>query len=565
MELKHWLAKRKTSLEQPRTYVEPIWRDIRQYYEPNLGKAMLDGDPSATRGQREDEKILNSEPRNLLHRMAAGLQSGITNQARQWFRFITLDKRLAEHGPVRKWLSTVTDVVQGAMNRSNIYPSLDQIYMHLGAFGTSAGLIVPDNENTVHLHISDEGAYWIAENRRGRVSYLLRRIDMTVAQLIEEFGEGWMPDKIMQDMKAARLETSYQVWNLICPHDPDRILDVKRDRPFVSIYWIDGHADNNAGILAIRSFPYNPIIAPRWAIINAQPYGVGCGEIGLGDAKQLQRQEMDKLRLIAQEVDPALIAAASMKGEPINVGPGGVTYAADHAIGTYGRGGAPVQRLFETHQQIQGILMAIDATEKKIAKSFYADLFSMMLNLNLNPKQMTAREVNELNSEKVALLGPILTRLNTDLLDPLVDSIFYICSESGMIPPPPPELEGTAIKTEYVSALHIDQQSGTKLSGLYRIAEFVGGLVQYQPNVTDKVDFDQMVDEIAMALVEPGVIRSDNDVEQIRRERVEQERQIRQAEMMAKSAPAMARAAKDLSSVQPGNGSALDAAMGVPS
>ena len=38
-ELKRWLSKRKSSLENARRPMEAIWRDIRLYYEPNIGKA----------------------------------------------------------------------------------------------------------------------------------------------------------------------------------------------------------------------------------------------------------------------------------------------------------------------------------------------------------------------------------------------------------------------------------------------------------------------------------------------------------------------------------------------
>lgn len=564
-ELKGWLGKRKSSLLATRVPMEPLWQEIREHYEPNLGKALIEGSPDNRRAEREDDKILNTEPRNLLHRLGAGLQSGITNQARQWFRFSVLDKRLGEHPAIRKWLADVTEIVQNAMNRSNIYPSLDQIYMHLGAFGTSAGLLYPDEQNSLHVYVVDEGAYWIAEDRRGRVNMLMRRSEPTIAQLVEDFGEGWLPDQIKALVDQGKLEERFTVWNLVCPHDPKRIQDVRADRLFVSVYWIEGQSDPNNGIIAIRSFNYNPILAPRWAVLSSSPYGVGCGEIGLGDNKQLQRLELDKLRIVAQEVDPAMLAAASMKGQPIRTHPGGVTYAPDQAMGAPGRGGAAIQRLFETGKQLQPLLLAIEATERRLGKTFFTDLFSMMLTLSMDPKQKTAREVNELSGEKVAMLGPILTRLNTDLLDPLCDAAFYVCYETGLLPPPPPELEGAQLKTEYVSSLHVEQQSTTRLSGLYRVLEFAGSIAQFKPDIWDKVDADEAVDIAGTALVEPGIIREDKVVTQIRQARADQEMRAAQAEQSSRLMPAAARAAKDMSQIKPGTGSALDAIAGVPS
>ena len=557
-ELKQWLGKRQASLEQERLPMESLWRDVRLHFEPFLGKGLIDGDPDSRVSEREDESIYNTEPRILLHRMGAGLQSGITNQARQWFKLATVDKKLAEYPTVRKWLDQSTEIVQSAMNRSNVYPALDQLYMHLGCFGTSAGLVVPDDENVAHVHIVDEGNYWIAENRRGRVETLLRRRSMTVGTLIEEFGEGWLPDQVMERAKQGRLEERYTVMNLVCRHDPARFKDVQRERLFVSVYWLDGqNNDTNAGILAIRSFSYNPILAPRWAV-HGSAYGVGCGILGLADAKQLQALELDKLKLVEAEVDPAMAAPASMKGLPIDTGPGGITYYDPIAMG--GRaGGIPVGRLFETRQQIQAVLLAIEATEKRLGRTFYSDLFSMMLNLDMQAKPMTAREVNERSAEKVAQIGPILTRLNNDLLDPLVDAIFALCAEADEFPVRDAILEEQPLRIEYVSSLHVEQQSATRMSGLFKLAEFVGGLAQFKPDIVDKCDFDEMVDVASVAMTEHGVVRDDKSVREIRKARADQEAQIRQAEVTAKSVPAVSRAAKDLSQTPLGTGSALDA------
>ncbi len=556
-DLREWLKKRKASLEQARFPIESQWRDIRLNFEPFLGKALIEGDPNTRSAEREDEKILNSEPRTLLHRMGAGLQSGITNQARSWFKLNCMDKQLTELSHIRKWLDDATEIVQAAMNRSNFYPAFHLEYIHLAQFGTACGLVVPDSENIVHIHVIDAGAYWIAENRRGRVDTLLRRMDMTIANLVEEFGEGWLPEAIKEKVKAGQLEERVIVWNLVCRHDPKRIKDIDEKRAFASVYWLDvtGEAAND-GIIAIRSYGYNPIIAPRWAVFGSA-YGVGCGMIGLADAKQLQVLELDKLKLVAAEVNPAMQAPASMKSTPIDTGPGGLTFYPDSIGGSRDR--SPVTRLFETREQIAAILLTIDAVEKRLGKTFFTDLFAMMINLNMAPKpQTTAREVNELSSERVALLGPVLTRLNVDMLDTGVDAVFALCAEAGALPPAPPELIDVALRIEYVSSLHVDQLASTRMGGLFKLSEFVAALAQLFPSITDKVDVDEMVDIAAGAFVEHGVVRDDKAVAAIRQARADQQAQALKAEQIARAVPAMAGAAKDLSQTKMDQGSALD-------
>lgn len=554
--LRQWLDKRANSLREIRRPFESLWEDIRQHYEPSLGKAINSTLVDLTAANRDDAKIINSSPRILLHRMAAGLQSGITSQARQWFRLRTHDAKLSEHASIRAWLDAATESVGALFARSNVYPALDQIYMHLGAFGTSAAVVAADSEVGMHVSVADEGSYWIAENRRGRVDTLLRRIEMTVAVAVAEFGEGWMPQTVSQKIEQGRLEDRVTVWHLVCPNDGDkRFADIASDRPFASVYWLDGKVpDPEQGILAIRSFGFNPIIAPRWMVAGSA-YGIGCGQIGLPDAKQLQTLELDKLKLVEQEADPAVIAPDSMKDEPIYSGPGGITYYPASAGVANGR--PPVGRLFDTRQQLVAVLSAIEATEQRLSRTFYSDLFALMINLNMQPKTMTAREVNELSAEKVALLGPILTRLNCDMLDPLVDAGFYLASENGLLPEPPDAMRGMDLRVEYVSSLHMEQVAASRLGGLMRIAEFTGALAAMNPEAVDKFDADQAIDIAAQTLVEHGVVRDDKAVAAIRQARAQAQQQVAQAEAAAQQA----RAAKDLSEAQLGTGSALDATL----
>jgi hypothetical protein len=559
-ELRQWLDTRRKSLESSRLPFESLWRELRSNFEPYLGRALDPNNPDDRLASREDDKIYNTEPRILLHRMAAGLQSGITSQAQQWFRLRCRDTRLSEASTVRRWLDKSTEAVNALFARSNVYPALDQIYLHLGCFGNSAALALPDDEFGMHMHVIDEGAYWIAENRRGRIDTLLRRMEMTLSVAAAEFGVQLLPESEQERIKNGRHEDRLTVWHLIAPNDGKRFKGIPADsRPFVSVYWLEGKHNNDAeaGIVAIRSFGYNPIIAPRWFVFGSA-YGIGCGQIGLSDAKQLQALEFDKLKLIEQEVDPSLIAPDSMKDEPIFSGPGGVTYYPEQGQ----RGSPAIGRLFDSRTQIDAILLAIQATEGRLARTFYSDLFAMLINLNMRPKQMTAREVQELASEKVALLGPILTRLNTDMLDPLVDAGFAIAAAQGLLPQAPDIIQGQDLRVEYVSSLHMEQQSATRLGGLIRLAEFTGAIAGFIPTVVDKLDGDQTIDIAAQVLVEHGVVRDDKAVAALREERARQQAAQEQQAAMAQQAKAV----KDLSQSPVGQEgqTALDVAIQQP-
>ena len=92
-------------------------------------------------------------------------------------------------------------------------------------------------------------------------------------------------------------------------------------------------------------------------------YGKGLGEMSLPDCKELQKLEEYLLRMIANEAEPAMIAPSSMKGQPINMFPGGVTFY----DGMMQSGTAPVGRLFQTQEGIDKVDIKIRDIASRIA------------------------------------------------------------------------------------------------------------------------------------------------------------------------------------------------------
>lgn len=587
-QLRRWLNARKSALERHRSPHESKWRQIREVYCPTLGHG-LDGDTDMNQAsaRRDDDKIFNSTPRILLSKLAAGLQSGITNQARQWFVFRAKDKKAAKQVSVRTYCGKITDILHARMNASNIYTALDQIYLRLGAFGQSAALLVPDDEAVLRLIVADEGAYWLDEDRRGRVDTMLRRMRMPLRQLREEFGSENLPHDILDALERGNLEDDRTVYNLVCPmadlpHGLD-VRDIPAGREVASFYWLDASSDGTFGILAIRSYDYNPVIAPRWMVNGLTVYGCGPGEIGLGDAKELQEIELASLRLTELESNPPMAAPADLKGFPIDTGPGGVTY---YNPSPSGGSFVPVQRLFETRQSIEAVETKSGAVTARLNQIFYTDLFAMLLNLETRKTPRTATEVQELSSEKVSLLGPVLTRLNNDLLKPLVEAAWHIVytraaeeaedagdDPLGILDTPPALLNGAqtdengeadVLEIEYTSTLHAEQLATSRLSGPFRFVEFYGGVqnVLQQQELADNIDGDKMLRAAAEILDSAGYIRDERDVEKIRQGRAEAAEARERTALEAQAAQAQAQNAqsvKDLAEARLTDGeSALD-------
>jgi len=288
-------------------------------------------------------------------------------------------------------------------------------------------------------------------------------------------------------------------------------------------------------------------------VMGANTYGTGPGSVALGDIRQLQLEQKRKAQAIDKMVDPPLTGPSSLREEVIDTLPGGTTWH-DGIDGP----GAGLRPVYEVNPRINELALDIRDVQERIKRAYYEDLFMMLA--SSDRREITAREIDERHEEKLLGLGPMLERLHNELLDPCIDTAFEYASEAGILPPPPPELQGQEISVEYISVMaQAQKMAGT--ASMERFVSFAGNLAGTNPDVLDKVDFDQTVDEYGdMMGVPPRMIRSDDQVAALRQQRAQREQQAQaamEANQMAATASQGAQAAKLLSEADTGNGNLL--------
>ena len=173
-----------------------------------------------------------------------------------------------------------------------------------------------------------------------------------------------------------------------------------------------------------------------------------------------------------------------------------------------------------------------------IRAAFYVD----QLQLQTGP-QMTATEVLQRNEEKMRLLGPVMGRLQSELLQPLIQRSFKLMLRKGRLDVPPEELQGQDIDIEYVSPL-AKAQKLTDLQSMMRGLEVLLQLGQSLP-VMDYIDDDGLVKYLVDVAGMPAkVIKSNEEVAALREQQAQQQAQLAQqqqemmnAEQAQKAAP----------------------------
>lgn len=522
------------------------WQDISQYILPRSGRYVV---TDANKGDRRHGKIYDSTGTRALRVLSAGLMAGMTSPARPWFRLATADPDLMEYAPVKTWLQDVTTLMRDIFQRSNTYRALHALYEELGAFGTASSLLLPDFEDVVRHYPLTAGQYMIATDSRGEVSTLYREFQMTVSQMVEQFGRDAVSQQVRNLFDTGNgLDTWVRVTQVIEPRrDRDPKMRDAANMPFASCYFETG-GDGPDKILRESGFEDFPALAPRWRTTGDDVYGEGPGAEALGDIRQLQQEQLRKAQGIDYQTKPPLQVPTAYKNREIDTLPGGVSYV--DQTGPHDG----IRSAFDVRLELNHLLADIQDVRQRIREAFYSDLFLLIATDKRN-QRATAAEIAETHEEKLIMLGPVLERLHNELLKPKVDLTFVAMLRAGIVPPPPQELQGLDLNVEFVSML-AQAQRAVGLASVDRLVGTVGQIAAAKgdPALWDKLDTDQIVDAYSDMLgVDPTLIVADNKVALIR----EQRAQAQQAAQQAAALEQAAGTAKDLAAASTSGQNAL--------
>jgi hypothetical protein len=532
------LLARKAALWNERSSWVTHWREISEYQQPRAGRFVV---TDRNRGDKRANHILDNTAVFGARTLAAGLMSGVTSPARPWFRLEIQDKDLMDSGPVKAWLHDTAALLRAIFAASNTYRALHTIYEELGLFGTGCSIVLPDFETVLHHHPLTIGEYALASNGKGEVDTVCREFQMTVEQMVGQFGRESCSTTVQSLYDRGNYDQWVDVIHMISPrHDRDTRKRDARNMRFASCYLEPGKEDADK-YLSESGFERFPALAPRWVVTGTDIYGTSPGMECLGDVKQLQHQQLRKGQAIDYQVNPPLQVPTKYRETAKARLPGGVFYVDSMGQNT------GVRSAFEVRLDLQHLLMDIQDVRERIRSAYYADLFLMLASDNRSG--ITATEVAERHEEKLLMLGPVLERLHNELLSPLIDTAFDFAARAGILPEAPPELEGLDLNVEFISVL-AQAQRAVATQGMDRLLGTVGQMAAVKPEVLDKLDFDQIVDDYGEAYgVNPKVIVPDDAVVALRQQRA----QAMQAAQSAATAPQVVESAKTAGEIDVAN------------
>ena len=537
------------------------WREIADYMLPRRYKWIITPNQMA-RGSPINQHILDSTGTLAARNLASGMMSGMSSPTRQWFQLRVGMIDSTQTSPVSLWLAEVERLMRLVMQVSNFYTSLATFYFDLVIFGTASMLIYEDFDNVIVCYNPCLGEYYVDMDDLFEPKILYREFTLTVSECVQWFGvENCSPAiRALWENQGASLTRELVVAHAIEPNTSP-YFGIPKHFSTREVYWEwggsaspQGGANYGQGFLRKRGYHESPAIVGRWDLVSNDAYGRSPGMDALPDVKQLQLETRRKAQAIDKHVNPPLVADIQLKNQPASLLPGGVTYVSGMNQSAY-TGMRPV---YTVQPDFRGMMEDLNEVRDRIKKTFFNDLFQTASQYETR-SNVTAVEWDLRKSESLVMLGPVLERLQHEVLSPIIERTFAVMSRGGIIPPAPAEVQGQAIDIGYRSMLAVAQDAA-QATGIERMLGLAGNLVGVDPAVMDNIDIDYSFDKYSSLLNnDPRMIRSPAELIQIRQARAQQQAQAQQAEMAEK----MAQGAKTLSETDVGGGAnALQAMMG---
>ena len=519
------LLSRFDRLKTQRQNWESHWQEVADYMQPRKA----DVTKSRSKGDKRTELIFDGSPLQSVELLSASLHGMLTNPSTPWFSLKFKDEGMENEDEAKAWLESATEVMYSAFNQSNFQQEIFELYHDLITFGTAAMFIEEDEEDNLKFSTRHINEIYISENDKGRIDTVFRKFKISARAAIQKFGN------VSTNIAVIAKKDPYQeveILHAVYPRsDFNPTKQDKENMPFESIYMDADNGDE----LSVSGFKEFPFVVPRYLKASHEIYGRSPAMTALPDVKMLNEMSKTIIKSAQKQVDPPLLVPDDGFMLPVRTVPGGLNF---YRAGTRDR----IEPLNIGANNTLGLNME-EQRRNSIRNAFYVNQLMMQ-----DGPQMTATEVIQRNEEKMRLLGPVLGRLQSELLKPLIDRSFSILMRRNLFAQAPNFLSGQDIEIEYVSPLAKAQKS-TELSSIMRAIEIMGSLSNVAP-VFDHINIDKLVRHLTSIVGVPQKIlkpQSELDAErQAQAQQQEQMQQMQQVQQLAEAGGKIAPLAKAL-------------------
>ncbi len=509
---------------------DTLMYDIARHVQPRKANSILtnnvDNDPT-----EEVERQFDTTAMMANQTLGAGMHSHITPMGGN-FASLSAPSEEASYD-IKNWFLSATQTLHRELSKSNFHSAVDEFYLDHGGFGTAAMICRITDKGRLNFETLEIGSYSIAEGADRQVDTLYREYSLSPVQILKRFGDD-VPMSIKEmaeDEKEA--DRPLEIIHAIEPRtDYDHSMIDDKNMPYKSCYVLKKTRE----MIHESGYYEMPFAVSRWRLWGSSPWGWSPSYYALPLSNQLNFLEQCVDVGIERAAFPAWMIPSTIKGE-FDPRPHGQN------IYDNSQGG---DTAMPTELQSTGrIDMAVERENQKrqvIREAFFEDLFRLLSRID---KQMTAREVDEITSEKTTQFHPFFARLTTEFLQPILTRAFAELLRAGKFGNPPEELfeQGAdgqwrmedpdfEFNSRLALALQMGEVNGTlqTIDNLAPIANVLGG------EVYDWLDVNKVGAMIARTRgVSSELMRTEEQIaemQQARQEAQQQEAQAQQAQQL---------------------------------
>lgn len=541
---KIWLEGRFRELETRRAFWNTQFDDISRLIRPGSSDFMSNS--PFTKGEERHRDIFDGTALWALDQFAAGMFSYLSPATERWAVFSPVGLSYADLSrEAHMYLESIGDILFLTYNQAvtNFNPSLHEIYLDIGGFGTS---VLYQFWDTRKKHLAFRayplGACYIDEDSNGRVDTMFRKTLMTVRQVMQDFPDGCPPEFCKRSPGE-----QITVIHSVLPRSDKKPGFMKNNKAWGSYYWSpDLKAILSEG--GYNSFPYH---VPRWTKMAGEVYGRSPGMVCLPEVRMLNQMNKELIKSAHLANSPPIMYEEDSFMLPIST-------IAPRSLLPIRAGTQNMPQPLMSGSQPQLALDLLQSKRDTILQAFYVD----MLLREKKKERQTITEILDERNEMLRQLSPMLGRLQNELLDTVIQRSIELLVEHDILPAEAPEeLAGEHVQIVYTSPAAVAQH-GSKGGAITQFLNDLAPIAQFRPDVLDHLDSDELFQELVrLRDVTRKIVKPARQVKKEREERAQQA-QMEQQGQMAEAMGDASGAVKNIADARATDPSLVDSLLG---
>lgn len=553
--------------EQERLLWKPQWQLVAEY----VHQRRADFTTTQVQGAFISSNLWTDDPVHMAETSASAFLGYIWSAGEKSFKLRGNPKVFKKDREMQEFWSDATETLQEEMAdpEAGLSTAMDETMLDLITLGTAA---IFTEERNIDVPLNGCLVYdpWsiiefsLDEDAKKKAVKFYRRKEYTVEQHVEKYGYDNVSKKVRDLYDRKQYAEKVLVLHVIEPRmKSERVAGSKaaKDMPIASVHIeIDGKF-----ICKNSGYPELPVACARLAKRLKEKYGRGRAMNALPSIMMLNQIWEDIMLANEKKLDPPMyVLNDTVAGNGIvDTSAGAMTVL---RVDKNTPNMAPVGKLFD----IQDTAQAADLIEKitnTISNHFMID---RLINMN-NEREMTAREALLRNAIRQSTLRSIVSRLLSELFEPVINTSFMIClrrGKFGYMPGDPvaASLEAQGQEVKYLPEKLIDaMRTGADLfsieymtpaardlmaeegQGMIETIEVAGQLAKFDETIPAYIDAHWSLNRLAeIRGANSKMFRKESDAQKI----IEGNRAAQAQMQQAQVAQAQAGVAKDQAMAQ---------------